>query len=131
MFRRSILVLSVAFVAAVIVPFAGCSDGAEEQEVIEGPETSLADDGNAVVAPVIIDSDEPVTIQVGRAIDVTTDDVTRVDTSDDSVLEVTQPSDDGSAQFNAGATAKAAGNATLTVYNNDEVLYEVEVTVED
>ena len=121
--------LAVAVVA--LVPFAGCSDGAEEQDVIEGPETSVADDGNQVVAPVIVDSDDPVTIQVGRVIDVTTDDVTRVDTSDDSVLEVTQPTDDGSAQFNAGATAKAAGNATLTVYDNDTVLYAVEVTVDD
>lgn len=125
--RKSIL--AVALIS--VVPFAGCSDGADEQEVIEGPETSVADDGNQVVAPVIVDTDDPVTIQVGRAIDVTTDDVTRVDTSDDSVLEVTQPTDDGSAQFNAGATAKAAGTATLTVWDNDKVLYAVEVTVED
>jgi hypothetical protein len=125
--RKSIL--AVAVVSLVLV--AGCSDGADEQDVIDGPETSVADDGNQVVAPVIVDSEDPVTIEVGRAIDVTTDGVTRVDTSDDSVLEVTQPTDDGSAQFNAGATAKAAGTATLTVYDNDKVLYAVEVTVED
>jgi hypothetical protein len=122
-------ILAVALIS--LVPFVGCSDGTEEQDVIEGPETSVADDGNQVVAPVIVDTDDPVTIEVGRAIDVTTDGVTRVDTSDDSVLEVSQPTDDGSAQFNAGATAKAAGTATLTVYDNDKVLYTVEVTVED
>lgn len=121
----------LAIAAVALVPLAACSSGTEDQDVIEGPETSVAEDGNEVIAPVIVDSADPVTIQVGRAIDVTTDDVTRVETSDDSVLEVTQPSDDGSAQFNAGATAKAAGNATLTVYDNDKVLYEVEVTVED
>ncbi len=125
---------------ALLVPMTGCSDSTEDQAVIEGPETTDSgttgsdatspQDGEEVVAPVIVEDDQPVTIETGRMIDVTSDGVTEVATSDDSVLEVTQPRDDGSAQFNAGATAKAPGVATLSVYAGDELLYEVEVTVE-
>ncbi|MFV0317191.1 MAG: hypothetical protein ACK5O2_09565 [Microthrixaceae bacterium] len=119
-----------------ITGLSACSDGAEEQDVIEGPETSttvstdVPGSDRSVVAPVIVDSSDPVSIEVGRVIDITTDGVTEVESSDSAVLEVSQPSDDGSAKFNAGATAKAPGNATITVKGDSGVLYEVEVTVE-
>lgn len=120
----------LAATVAVLVPIVGCSDASEDQEVIEGPQTSVSDDSNEVIAPVIVDSADPVTLQVGQSIDVTTADVTKVRSSDNSLLEVSQPTDDGSAKFNAGATAKATGEATLTVYDNETVLYEVDVTIE-
>ncbi len=117
---------------ALLVPLTGCSDSTEDQAVIDGPETTDAGTtgDEEVVAPVIVEDEKPVRVQAGRSIDVTTEGVTEVATSDEAVLEVTQPRDDGSAQFNAGATAKAPGSATLSVYAGDELLYEVEVTVE-
>ena len=118
--------MAIAALGAVI---AGCSNAEEQQEVIEGPEVTQPDDAAGVVAPLIVDSGDPVTLEVGRSIDVVTDDVTRVESSDTAVLTVSQPSDDGSASFNAGATAVAAGSATLSVYTGDSLAYEVAVTV--
>lgn len=107
-----------------------CSDGSEDQAVIEGPETTTTEAGTQLEAPVIVDSADPVSLKVGQVIDITTDGVTEVKTSDPSVLEVSQPEDDGSAQFNAGATARSEGEATLSVHQNETLLYEVAVTVD-
>jgi hypothetical protein len=111
--------LLVALCALPVV--LGCAD---DEGVEHGPATA------ALVPPVLVTGPDPIDVEVGAIIDVVSDGVERVDTSDDAVLSVTQPSDDGSAQFNAGATAVAEGDAVLSVYGeDDELLYEVDVTV--
>ncbi len=138
--RFPALVAAAILTVSVLATAAGCSDGAEEQDVIEGPETTSTtstssggdqDDGSQLVAPVIVDSAEPVSLPVGGYIDVVSEGVESVRSSDEAVLEVSQPNDDGSATFNAGAEAVATGEATLTVNGADGVLYEVAVTVTD
>ena len=128
--RRSLAVAATASAALMGLGVSGCSDGAEDQAVVEGPETTTTEAGQQLEAPVIVDSADPLTVEVGQVLDVVTDGVTEVETSDAAVLEVTQPNDDGPAQFNAGATAESVGQATLKVRSNAEVLYEVPVTVE-
>ncbi len=129
--RFSIGVAAVVVGSTLVAPLSGCSDSSEEQNVVEGPQTTVHDQQNTVEAPIIVDGPGPVSMKVGQAIDVTTENVTMVKASDNSVLEVSQPTSDGSATFNAGAVAKASGDATLTAYENEKKLYEVEVTVTD
>jgi hypothetical protein len=94
-------------------------------------DTGTGGDSAGVVAPIMIDGPDAVEVTVGNALDVITENVTEVKTDNPEVLEVSQPSDDGSAQFNAGATVVGAGEATLSVYGEGgEKLYEVVVTAE-
>jgi hypothetical protein len=134
--------------ALLFVPLlAGCSDAEDDAEGIateadgSGSATSGAPDQDTdagdggdsagVEAPIMIEGPESVSVTVGDALDVITEDVTEVRTDDPDVLEVSQPSDDGSAQFNAGASVVGAGEATLSVYGEGgEKLYDVSVTAE-
>ncbi len=68
-------------------------------------------------------------MDVGSTLVVNTEGVTRVSTDNPAVLDISQPRDDGSAQFNAGATVVGTGSATLDVYGQgDAKLYDVKVT---
>lgn len=117
MSRPSVRVLALT----LLLVGAAC---AADEELEHGPDTA------ALVAPVIITGPDPIDVEVGAIIDVVTDGVERVSSSDESVLVVTQPSDDGSAEYHAGATALAEGDAVLSVHGvGDELLYEVDVTV--
>ena len=103
------------------------SDTSEDADTDPG----AGGDSAGVVAPIIIDGPESVTVEVGWALDVITPNVTEVRTDNPEVLEVSQPSDDGSAQFNAGASVVGSGQATLSVYGEGgEKLYDVSVTAE-
>lgn len=145
---------ATAVLLAVALALAACSDGADTSTdarpdgagaatttAVADPSTTAdtstsadpeADDagGAAVVAPIIVDGPEDLTVDVGVVLDVVTEDVGRVDTSDPGVLSVSQPSDDRGAQFDAGAVAESAGTAELSVHGRDDApLYTVTVTV--
>lgn len=85
-----------------------------------------------MLPPVIITADQmDATAVVGDMIDIVVDDpvntVIAVDNAD--VLEITQGYDDGSAIFNPGAKALAAGTATITVTNPDGSTRNIVVVV--
>lgn len=129
----------VAQIAAIslvtAVPLAGC--GSDDAPTTAAPTTDAAEldaPGTSEVAralpPVIVDGPEDLDVEVGAAIDIVTEGVVSVSSSDESVLGVSQPSDDGSATYNAGAVALSTGRATLTVSGADgATLYEVAVEV--
>jgi hypothetical protein len=95
-----------------------------------GDSVSDPDSGSSsALPPVIVDTADDVTLTVGEFIDVVTLEADRATSSDPSVLEATDAYSDGSAEFNAGAEAKAPGAAILSVYDGDSLLYEVNVTV--
>lgn len=107
-----------------VVGLLGCSDDSSTTTTEESTGTT-----QQVVAPIIVDGAEELTVEVGATLDIVTDGVTGVTSSDEAVLEPSQPSTDGSAVFNAGATALAPGDASLTVSGESGVLYTVEVEV--
>lgn len=128
------IVLTITF--AAVLAFAGaCSS--DDASADSGSSTTAADsdsgdsDGGSTSAlpPVIVDTADDVTLTVGEFIDITTLEADKATSSDPSVLEATDAYSDGSAEFNAGAEAKAAGTAILSVYDGDSIIYEVNVTV--
>jgi hypothetical protein len=144
---RSLAAVAAAALLPALPAVQGCSDAEDDAQGIatddEGADATTTEapdaetdpgaggDGAGVEAPIMIDGPDAVSATVGSALDVITDDVTEVRTDNPEVLEVSQPSDDGSAQFNAGATVVGAGEATLSVYGEGgEKLYEVSVTAE-
>ena len=95
-------------------------------------DTATASESTQMLPPVIITVDQmDAAAVVGDMIDIVVDDpvntVISVDNAD--VLEITQGSDDGSAIFNPGAKALAAGTATITVTNPDGSTRNIVVVV--
>lgn len=81
-----------------------------------------------VLPPIEIDGQKSQEVTVGDFLNVTSKDVTKVSTDNAEVLKVSQPRDDGGAQFNAGAEVVAAGTATFVVSGKDGELYSVKIT---
>lgn len=106
------------------------SGGGEDSAPDPDTDPGAGGDGAGVVAPIMIDGADTVQVAVGNALDVITPNVTRAETDNPSVLEVSQPSSGGSAEFNAGATVVGEGEATLSVYEGDTKLYDVTVRSE-
>jgi len=121
---------SATVAATVLFLMAGACSSDSDDAATSTTSTTVATGSAAVLPPTIVDGAEDVTVDIGHFVVVSTADATRVETSDTAVLEVSQAYSDGSAEFNAGAEALEAGSAVLTVYNGDEALYEVNVTVE-
>jgi outer membrane murein-binding lipoprotein Lpp len=109
-----------------VTVLAGCSSSDESTTDTEtSSETQM-------LPPVIITVDQmDAAAVVGDMIDIVVDDpvntVIAVDNAD--VLEIVQGYDDGSAIFNPGAKALAAGTATLTVTNPDGSTRNIVVVV--
>lgn len=139
---RAPAVIAFGFAAALAV--AGCSTSVSHPDVTDSPEptpTASASPSESptaspsptgeitdpVLPPIMIDGPETVRASVGATLNVTTKDVTEVATDNDTVLKVSQPRDDGSAQFNGGAEVIGAGDATMTVTTSDGKSYEVKV----
>ena len=96
---------------------AGCSSSDESTT-----DAATSSETSQMLPPVIITVDQmDAAAVVGDMIDIVVDDpvntVIAVDNAD--VLEIAQGYDDGSAIFNPGAKALAAGTATVTVTNPD------------
>lgn len=120
MTRRPLSVLFATLLAGVLVLAGACSSD---------DDSGSDSDSSSALPPVIVDTADDVTLTVGEFIDVVTLEADRATSSDPSVLEATDAYSDGSAEFNAGAEAKAPGTAILSVYDGDSLLYEVNVTV--
>lgn len=106
---------------------AGCSSSDES-----ATDTATSSETSQMLPPVIITADQmDAAAVVGDMIDIVVDDpvntVIAVDNAD--VLEITQGYDDGSAIFNPGAKALAAGTATITVTNPDGSTRNIVVVV--
>jgi hypothetical protein len=107
---KAIAVMAVAMVATV--GMTACSSNDDNGDTGNGAEVGQ------VIGPVIVEPDQSeVTVAVGRTVvfnAVNPQDT--VATSDNtSVVSVTDGYDDGSAIFNPGAEALAAGTATVTL----------------
>jgi hypothetical protein len=106
---------------------AGCSSSDES-----ATDTATSSETSQMLPPVIVTADQmDAAAVVGDMIDIVVDDpvntVIAVDNAD--VLEVSQGYDDGSAIFNPGAKALAAGTATITVTNPDGSTRNIVVVV--
>lgn len=100
-----------------VTVLAGCSSSDDT-----ATDTATSSEAAQMLPPVIITVDQmDAAAIVGDMIDIVAEDpvntVISVDNAD--VLEITQGYDDGSAIFNPGAKALAAGTATVTVTNPD------------
>ena len=110
-----------------VTVLAGCSSSDES-----ATDTETSSESTQMLPPVIITPDQmDATAVVGDMIDIVVDDpvntVISVDNAD--VLEITQGSDDGSAIFNPGAKALAAGTSTITLTNPDGSTRNIVVVV--
>ncbi len=110
-----------------VTVLAGCSSSDET-----ATDTATSSETSQMLPPVIITADQmDAAAVVGDMIDIVVDDpvntVIAVDNAD--VLEITQGYDDGSAIFNPGAKALAAGTATITVTNPDGSTRDIVVVV--
>lgn len=135
---------SLALVAATgtagLLLFAGCGSDSSSDETSHSAAATSASAaasespiGGSVLPPVIIpEGATSATAKVGNTLVFTVDDPvnTKISTPDTSILELTQGYSDGSATFNPGAKALAAGTAVVTVEEPDEETYEVSITIE-
>ena len=123
--RKQALSAAAATAAIVLVMVPGCSSSDSGGQSTTSPDPEIT----SVLPPIEVNGPNPIAAKVGDNLNVTTEGVTGVTTDNDGVLKVSQPSDDGSATFNAGAEVVGAGTATLQVLgDNDQPLYQVVVT---
>lgn len=113
-----------------IAVLAGCSSS--EETPSETSASEMSEEGSQMLPPVIIAVDQTdASAVVGDFIDILTDDPvnTVISVDNPEVLEITQGYDDGSAIFNPGAKALAAGTAVITVTNPDGTTRNITVVV--
>lgn len=122
--RRAAASVAVLLAAAVGLGLTACSAGGSS--------------GSSALPPVIVELDDvdgtTVEVTEGGSIDLTGDDETftdwTADIADPEVVEFVPGSDDGSAQFNPGLTAKSVGTTEVTLDNSesgDSVTFTVDV----
>lgn len=127
--HTQVMIKLVATGAAILFAVTACSS----PDASDAPPTASpsASETPQMLPPVEVNGRANLTVDVGATINVTTPDVEQVTTNNSTVLDVSQPRDDGSAQFNAGAKVIAPGEANLKVYGPDEtLLYTVAVTAQ-
>jgi hypothetical protein len=127
--RRELAAL-VALSLAIAGPLglAGCGDASEPASA----PSATASASVGLPAPVIVEPGQAqASATVGETIVFNQDDPaeTQVSTDRPDVLELTQGSDDGSAQFNPAARALAPGVAVVTIQAADGSTSTVTVTV--
>ncbi len=125
---RRIAVIGVAALFGVAV-LAGCSSSGSAS-----PSSSVAGETTQMLPPVIINVDETAaTAKVGDFIDILVADNdiagTTIDTDRPDLVELTQAHEDGSAIFNPGGKALAAGTAIITVTNPDNTTRDITLTI--
>lgn len=117
--RRFTLLAAAAAVLALALPGCSSSTSPAPSTSSTAPTSSAApSESTAVLPPVIVTEDQSeATAKVGDAIVFNVDDPAawKIATSDPSILEVSQGGPEGSAVFNPGAVALAAGMATVTL----------------
>jgi ABC-type Fe3+-hydroxamate transport system substrate-binding protein len=126
---RSPFIRTGAVALALALALSGCSTASDEAE----PTTSAPSSTSAQLpAPVIVDAGETsAQAAVGETIVFNQADPanTTISTDNPAVLQLTQGSDDGSAQFNPSAVALSAGVAVVTIEAADGTTSQVTVTV--
>lgn len=113
-----------------IAVLAGCSSS--DESAAESTSSEMSEEGSQMLPPVIIGVDQTdASAVVGDFIDILTDDPvnTVISVDNPQVLEITQGYDEGSAIFNPGAKAIAAGTAVITVTNPDGSTRNIVVVV--
>lgn len=128
----------VAAVAVAAVALLGCSsddkDEATDDDKTESTTSTTTPDAKS--APVKVDATDlgaeaRVTVEPGARIEITTDGVTEVSSSDEQTVKPIQPGEDEDLGDKPGAEALIAGDAVLKLFDKDgKELYEVEVFVE-
>jgi hypothetical protein len=109
---------------------AGCGEASEPATTPSTAPSATATPG--LPAPIIVEPGETaVTAAVGETIVFNQPDPanTTISTDRPDVLELTQGSDDGSAQFNPAAVAQTAGVAVVTIVAADGTTSSVTITV--
>ena len=128
---RSALLRVGAAAASVVLALGGCStasDGGSEPTPTAATSTSAA-----LPAPVIVEEGQTsAEATVGETIVFNQEDPanTTISTDNPAVLQLTQGSDDGSAQFNPSAVALSAGIAVVSIVAADGTTSQVIVTVQ-
>ena len=135
-------VLIITGLSASAIALAACgSSGSSDESSSPAASSSATSSASAsesaiggdVLPPVIIPDDATTgTAKVGDTVVFNVEDPvnTKIATTDTTLLEITQGYTDGSATFNPGAKALAAGTATVTVTEPDEPVRTVTVTIE-
>lgn len=125
--NKTAVVLSTVGISLAL-GLSGCSSNANSPST-SSPSPSGSGVGT-VLPPIMITKAESITVKVGDYLNVTTPNVTKVSTDNASVLDISQPHSDGSAQFNGGAKVVGPGKANLVVYGGitNLELYSVSVT---
>ena len=129
--RGTAVFAAVAVLALAVLP--GCSSDEPAQPAGSPAASSGAPSGTAgLPAAVIVEPGQAeATASVGATIVFNQPNPanTRVSTDRPDIVELTQGSDDGSAQFNPGAVALAPGVAVVTIVAADGTTSTVTVTV--
>lgn len=134
--KSRFLMLAGVSVAAIALAACGSSGTSEESSApAESASASASESpmGGDVLPPVMVADDATsATAKVGDTVVFAVEDPvkTKIATTDTTLLEITQGYTDGSATFNPGAKALAAGTATVTVTEPDEPVRTVTVTIE-
>lgn len=108
----------------------GCSSASDEPT----PTETTSEESAQLLPPVIVEPGQTeASAKVGDFIDIVVDDpvATSIATADTGIVEISQGYDDGSAVFNPGARAVAAGTATITITLPDGSSYDLVVTVSE
>ncbi|MCX6460568.1 MAG: hypothetical protein NTZ03_09685 [Actinobacteria bacterium] len=131
---RTARIVAVAGAAALVaVALAGCSSSSSSgSSSSSSSSASSSAIGGNVLPPVMVEPGATTaTAKVGDTIVFNQPNPakTKISTDNSDVLEVMQGKDDGSAQFNPGAKALKAGNATVTIVAADGTTSTVAVTV--
>jgi len=132
--RRPIVFVSCAFVALSIgITGCGTSNGSPATSPSTPSATTTTNGTSQMLPPVMVSPDQSeATVPVGRYIVFNVDAPanTTVATDQPELLELSQGHDDGSAIFNPGGKAIAAGTAIVTITGPDgESTHEVTVHI--
>lgn len=132
---RTTAIVSAAGLAAagLMIGVGGCTSDTADQTPSSAPAAS-ATTSPELPAPVIVEPEQTsAEATVGETIVFNQPDPadTTISTDRPDVLELTQGSTDGSAEFNPAAVATAAGVAVVTIEASDGTTSQVTVTVRE
>lgn len=124
---RIAVIASAALISAAAL--AGCSTSIDDRDS-SSPSAQVG--GSQVLPPVIIEPGQTqASAKVGDTIVINAADPvkTTISTSTPELVEITQGYDDGSATFNPGAKALAAGTAVITVTPAVGASYDLTISI--